>query len=405
MANDPKKSNLTLTDKVTTAISEPGGITTGRLLEIVNETLPSDRKVVLQPIAEAAGSLRVVEAPLSKVYSDFNYDNDVVITEQTVSKGIFPGNVGIIDDAAFYTSSVQSVSSSNYYLTITDGSTTASNALFDLVYGNASSSVSSSQIMYRQMANVLLDNNVDAFVFNTNTGSAEIVAMAFKRTLYKERLDPGNWAVQLYSGSTTMSFTDDSDAATSTQTAVGARYNIISGTIGSSYDTTSYWGYAYPDLGILVFDGTRLAGSAGYSSSLAFFNNLDTVQARSEQRLKDMNFFCRVHNKEFNYSNSPSFVTGSAGEYRFSDFKVTPHAFITTIGLYNDANELLAIARTSKPVEKTFEKEAIFRVRLSFGFIPVFLIPLWYSIANTLFGNNMGIIQSAVDAISKLLGL
>ena len=37
---------------------------------------------------------------------------------------------------------------------------------------------------------------------------------------------------------------------------------------------------------------------------------------------------------------------------------------MTTIGLYNDGNELLAVAKLSKPLNKDFTKEALVRVKL-----------------------------------------
>jgi hypothetical protein len=40
--------------------------------------------------------------------------------------------------------------------------------------------------------------------------------------------------------------------------------------------------------------------------------------------------------------------------------------FPTSIGLYNSKNELLAIAKLSRPLEKSFDKEALIRVRLDF---------------------------------------
>jgi hypothetical protein len=39
---------------------------------------------------------------------------------------------------------------------------------------------------------------------------------------------------------------------------------------------------------------------------------------------------------------------------------------MTTVGLYNDTNELLAVAKLSKPLQKDFTKEALIRVKLDF---------------------------------------
>ena len=39
---------------------------------------------------------------------------------------------------------------------------------------------------------------------------------------------------------------------------------------------------------------------------------------------------------------------------------------ITTIGMYNDSNNLLAVAKLSRPLLKDFTKEALVRVKLDF---------------------------------------
>jgi hypothetical protein len=39
---------------------------------------------------------------------------------------------------------------------------------------------------------------------------------------------------------------------------------------------------------------------------------------------------------------------------------------MTTVGMYNDNNELLAVAKMSKPLVKDFTKEALIRVKLDF---------------------------------------
>jgi hypothetical protein len=40
--------------------------------------------------------------------------------------------------------------------------------------------------------------------------------------------------------------------------------------------------------------------------------------------------------------------------------------YITSVGLYNDASELLAVAKISKPIEKSFDKEVSIKVKLDF---------------------------------------
>ena len=47
-------------------------------------------------------------------------------------------------------------------------------------------------------------------------------------------------------------------------------------------------------------------------------------------------------------------------------FKRDPRVYITTIGLYNNANEMLAVAKTSQPIAKSFDKEVLVKVKLDF---------------------------------------
>lgn len=388
-----------LEKELTDGMTKPGGITPGDLANILNKTLPADRKVVIQPISEITTGK--VEAPLSKVYDILDYNKDVVITEQIITEGLWPSSVGTISDGAFYTSSVQTASSSVYYRTVVDGTTTASNALFDVFYSSLTSLVSSSQTLYKQLANTLLSSGDYNFTFNTGIDVDSIICLSVKRSLYQEKLDPNNWMLKVYSGSTTMSLVDDSGETTSTKTVVGERVNVMSGSIGVTVGTNK-WGFAYPDMGLIVLDGDQFATSCSYSSSLDFIDNLDYFQARSEYRLKDMNYFIRIFNKDYNYSNNPTFITGSVGKFRHSGFSTDPHVYITTVGLYNDNNELLAIAKLSKPIEKTFAKESVVRVKLSFAFIPIFFISMYYDAMNHII-SNIPIVNKIINWISDII--
>ena len=76
--------------------------------------------------------------------------------------------------------------------------------------------------------------------------------------------------------------------------------------------------------------------------------------------------FVRVKNSEFNYSTNPSFISGSTGEVVYSNFVNSPQTYLTTVGLYNDNNDLLAVAKMSKPLSKNFTNEALLRLKLDF---------------------------------------
>ena len=86
----------------------------------------------------------------------------------------------------------------------------------------------------------------------------------------------------------------------------------------------------------------------------------------SQETISSDYIFVRARNAEFNYSENPSFISGSNGEVTFNSFINNPQTFQTTIGLYNDNNELLAVAKLSRPLLKDFTKEALVRVKLDF---------------------------------------
>ena len=88
--------------------------------------------------------------------------------------------------------------------------------------------------------------------------------------------------------------------------------------------------------------------------------------ARSAETISSTHYFVRLRNKEFNYSNNPTFYNTDNGSLTFSDFRNNPKAYVTSVGLYNDQNELLAVAKLSKPVRKSFDEEVLLRVRLDF---------------------------------------
>jgi hypothetical protein len=89
-------------------------------------------------------------------------------------------------------------------------------------------------------------------------------------------------------------------------------------------------------------------------------------RARSAETISSTHYFVRLRNKEFNYSNNPTFFNADTGVLVQSDFRNDPRVYITTVGLYNDQNELLAVAKLSKPVRKSFDEELLLRVRLDF---------------------------------------
>lgn len=80
-------------------------------------------------------------------------------------------------------------------------------------------------------------------------------------------------------------------------------------------------------------------------------------------------YFIRAQPDEFNYSSNPTYVDGT-GNIVVTEDSVNslqkPFSYITTVGLYGDYDDLLAIAKVSRPIEKNDEKDLTIRVRLDF---------------------------------------
>ena len=88
-------------------------------------------------------------------------------------------------------------------------------------------------------------------------------------------------------------------------------------------------------------------------------------QAQSNETVSSRYFFTRVKNSEFNYTTNPSIIDAN-GNLLYTTLINNPQTFITTVGMYNDNNELLAVAKLSKPLVKDFTKEALIRIKLDY---------------------------------------
>jgi hypothetical protein len=143
------------------------------------------------------------------------------------------------------------------------------------------------------------------------------------------------------------------------------------------------YGLFYPDAGIVILNPSAIRAGVGTtfvsSSTNNTYDNVNNMrnlfeafkkgedfQARRTENVSTSHYFVRANNREFNFSNNPTFVTGSTGQFKNITFERDPRVYITTVGLYDDANELLAVAKVSKPIEKSFDKEVAIKVKLDF---------------------------------------
>ena len=115
----------------------------------------------------------------------------------------------------------------------------------------------------------------------------------------------------------------------------------------------------------------NLNATGNSQNALRFANcmrnvNGTTLQLRSEEDKTEENYFCRVKASEYNFSTNPTFVSGSLNKIRNTNMRGNPTTFISGIGLYNSAGQLLATAHLSKPIVKNFASETTIKVKLTY---------------------------------------
>ena len=332
---------------------------------------------------------------------------DFVVSADSVTAPAWSNNVTTL--TSFFTASAGSTGS--YYVDVYDGniSSPSASVQFSVAYGHYAGSGSAplnslvigkspTRITFGQFRNLIYGDAESAVNFGgLNTNSPDLIAIQVDRNRYKESLFPGTFNLTLTNtGTGTVKLTDNSnDVTTITYVDGGRVYNIISGSNGTAknsptltgatqgYTVSGSYGLFLPDMGLILLNPRALSlvvGSGGIGTSFSALNtvaassaNNDLIytiiksgayfQLNSQETISSDYVFVRFKNADYNYTTNPSFITGS-GELIYSNFINSPQTYPTTVGLYNDNNELLAVAKMSKPLTKDFTKEALIRVKL-----------------------------------------
>ena len=330
---------------------------------------------------------------------------DISISAESIVAPAWTGQLTTLGTGNFVTQSSQATR--DYYYNVLQADPTVNVAAapqFAIAYGNyqgsgstpLNSSVSASSpssITYGQYRTLVNGDENTNFTFG-NTTPKSIFVIAVNRSRYKEKLLPGSFNLTLKDGANVVKLTDNSRSSTLVSYVDSGRvYDIVSGsdgipftgltTTGFSLNSGSY-GKFLPDIGTIILNGDALSGSIAGGGIAMTINenknianniNLDkfyevikagnSFKLQSEETISSNYVFVRVRNGEFNYSTNPSIISGS-GDLRFNIMVNSPQAYITTVGMYNDNNDLLAVAKLSKPLLKDFTKETLVRIKLDY---------------------------------------
>jgi hypothetical protein len=362
-----------------------------------------------------------------QIYNRFDIDDVVPNQQEVVTRGLWSNNVGTL--LTFYTSSVQTSQQKRYYYEIYNSSSIddcGSEPQFSVVYGNSKGSGSNddggqiedtpTRAIYGQYRLLCLDPTEQHFTFN-GVSTDSIYAININRTRMMEYVDEGNLEINIahLSGSEYIAGGGDPDTYTGSLVGVagtgqvlrliddsrvnpailkqsGEVYNIVSGSIEDGIYNPSnphVYGQLFKRKGIIVLDGNKLDVSASFGTvvgqevegdnAFKLFTAISGAalyqdgsgdylgfSGRGAEVVKSTHYFVRARNAEYNFSNNPTFTTGSSGDLRHPEMINDPKTYITTVGLYNDKWDLIAVAKMSKPVEKSFKEEALIKVKLDF---------------------------------------
>ena len=178
------------------------------------------------------------------------------------------------------------------------------------------------------------------------TGSGEkIGVISIPNELYGDYIKPGTF--RLTSGSL-VQFIDDGEGNIYYGTRLIGNIFYSHGTVILTEQGNLYTGFSIGEYGDVVY------GDSG-TGSISIIDDVITseinVTFRSTQTIYETQYKCTLGDTEFNATLNPSSMTEEGvtnSNITGSDFQ----PYITTVGLYNDNKELLAIGRMAKPVQK-----------------------------------------------------
>jgi hypothetical protein len=354
-----------------------------------------------------------IDTPI-RVYHPLIKGKDIMPAKDIlITKGLFNYTQSLL---SYSTSSIQPLSSKKYYYDVVDETRIVNGnpvSYFSVAYGNKYGlgslyegyelNDSPSRAIYGQYRLLALESPENEFKFyNTasySSGRKDIYVISFNRDSLTDRIDPGNFEISLSGSNEILTLIDNSKDILEDKFSneyVYSSFDIVSGSLSNGIEpsgignavtnnTFTTYGKVYPNLGFIVLDAEKLDNEIGLGTNLG--DNVDgnnshklftaisgaaniglPMKVRSSKNKKTNHYFVRVGASTSNYTNNPTIVDEQISGSRYIQneyFKYRPTTYITTVGLYDDSNELLAVAKISKPILKTPDKDILIKIRLN----------------------------------------
>lgn len=285
---------------------------------------------------------------------------------------------------------------------------------------------SPTKAMYTQARLMGLEMPEKYFKFYHNnilTEADDVYIINFNRDAFGTKIDPGNFEInlsQLNGGAYSNNFYTGSNVQVSSsgkvislidtsgdyaqelycQNSVYTSYYLISGSLLNGahdpLDTTlstvdgsvmNAYGIVFPNIGIIVLNASKLNSELSFNTvtgsnirgdnAYKLYTSISgaaalghPMKARSVDQKTTNHYFIRVGAATSNWSNNPTYVIddptdSTIGTIKHNCFTDEPVTYITTVGLYNNALDLLAVAKLSKPIQKTENTDVLLKIRLN----------------------------------------
>ena len=314
-------------------------------------------------------------------------------------------------------------SSANHIFDVTVGVSSQS-----AIYSSVTVQQAKKRNIYNQMAQVLVGYDVTGSVLQfdgdgdfTSTGDKmnNCVFLVFSRLLVKDEIKKESFSLELGvnndfdnpMSTPRMTIMDVSASNEYRVNSPAGEYGILyaTGAIDSSVTTETIGSHKYVKCGLIYYqagvvvltsslflehdvtNGLLATNSSTGMDGVEWINNSQTnnditdalkaneisasadslrhrvynLQFNNTTELNSTVYFCRANHNEFNYSSNPTYLSESKVRVKNQSTDV-PVSYITTIGMYNDRRELLAVAKLSEPLKKTPDTEFTLRVRLDY---------------------------------------
>jgi len=323
----------------------------------------------------------------------------------------------------FFTASL-STKNSKFYLPVYNNPSASSDSYhqFDITYCHISGSGSSytqdgvdilpAKTMYRKYMLECFGSNQGKFRFKNNANGDYFYVIHLDRYCFQNGIDVGNFQLGLmplsssinqlvntgsgYSADVSSSqlFTlidnsNDIKQGVIEREEIQDFYYLVSGSLSNGiYDEPDQnaWGVVFPKAGVIILDGVVLDQSCSFNTVTASIDG-DNIRklfvsvsgsstvTHGRSRTQDFfgrsvdeklveTYFCRLEPDEYNYSTNYTYVSGSEGFLQYNYFAKNPMSYITSIGLYNNNRQLLAVGKLKTPLKKDSNTSYIFHVNV-----------------------------------------